>query len=153
MTRLASAIESEVMPPNVTTGKNPTVYIVEGDQALREGLTMLCRESDFAVSAYPSAQALFAEAHPEPPGCIIVDDQLPDMNAVQMLQALQAAHIGLPIIILGGDSDVQTAVNTMRAGAFHYLEKPYLRWRLMQSVSEAVERSSASGESSSIKTR
>ena len=128
------------------------MYIVEGDDAVRYSLAMLCRESDFTVCTYPSAQALFADP-PQSPGCIIIDDQLPDMNALQMLHALHQADIVLPIIILGADSDVRTAVNTMRAGAFHYLEKPYLRWRLMESVSEAVERSNASGLSSSIKTR
>ncbi|MDH3638240.1 MAG: response regulator [Gammaproteobacteria bacterium] len=153
MTTPPAIVDAEVMPPDVRLRRTPTVYIVERDEAVRRSLTMLCRGSEFAVSAYASVQALLENPRPKPPGCIIVDDQLPDMNALQILQALHEADIGLPIIILGADSDVQTAVNTMRAGAFYYLEKPYLRWSLLESVSEAVERSHAPGLSSSIKTR
>ncbi len=145
--------EAKGMPRDVRATGNPTVHIVEGDDAVRRSLEMLCRGAQFDVSVYPTVESLLTATHPQPPGCIVADDHLPDMSALQMLHTLRDANIHLPIIILGGTSDVQTAVNMMRAGAFHFLEKPYLRRRLVESVSEAVERSLVGGPSSSIKIR
>ncbi len=115
-----------------------TVFIVDDDPGVCHALGRLIAGDGFRVMTYPSAEAFLLEANSVREGCIIVDVRLPEMTGPQLQNALQSRAIRLPIIFVSGHADVATAVATLRAGAFHFLEKPVDANLLLESIHAAL---------------
>jgi two-component system CheB/CheR fusion protein len=58
-------------------------------------------------------------------GCLLIDEQLPKMNGTNLVSTLRKAACRTPIIMITGEGNIQIAVNTMKAGANDFLEKPF----------------------------
>lgn len=81
-----------------------------------------------------------------PPGCILLDIRMPGMTGVELQQRLRAMTKSLPIIFVTGHGDVATAVKTVKAGAFDFLEKPVDGAVLEKTIERAVRVSLAESE-------
>ena len=73
--------------------------------------------------------------------CLLVDAYLPGMSGLELLSRLHQAGHRLPAIMMTGDSDVQIAVQAMKAGASDFVEKPIGRHDLLDSIERALEQS------------
>ncbi|MCL4105870.1 UNVERIFIED_CONTAM: hypothetical protein GTU68_012508 [Idotea baltica] len=69
---------------------------------------------------------------------VLCDYRLPDRDGFEMLKAIRKEHPTLPVIIITGYSDVKTAVNVIKYGAFDYVTKPILPEEILQKVKEAI---------------
>jgi two-component system response regulator FixJ len=116
-----------------------TVHIVDDEEAIRKSLAFLLTMNGFAVRVHNSATDFLAFAPGISNGCLVTDLRMPDMNGVELLRALQAAHAMLPSIVITGHGDVPMAVEAMRAGALDFIEKPFEDKILI----EAIERAAA----------
>lgn len=118
--------------------KKPTIHIVEEDSIVREGLVRLCSRLDADIESYASIDDLFTAGRPAPPGCVVVEVNLPKNEVAQLLKRLHNGDTGVPVIFLSSGSDVETAVEVMREGAFDFIEKPFLSRKLLHRIEEAV---------------
>ena len=121
--------------------KKPTIHIVEEDSIVREGLVRLCSRLDADIEAYASIDDLLKPCRPAPPGCVVVEVNLTKNEVAQLLQRLHNGDAGVPVIFLSSGSDIETAVEVMREGAFDFIEKPFLSRKLLHRIDEAVRAS------------
>jgi two-component system response regulator FixJ len=106
-------------------GPERVVYVVDDDAAVRRSLERMLDAAGFKAKSYGSA-AIFLEAAPRlPGGCVLLDIRMPGMDGLELQTRLQDAGIALPVIVMTGQGDVQTAVRAMKAGAVDFIEKPY----------------------------
>ncbi len=70
---------------------------------------------------------------------VLLDLHLPDLDGMELLERLKAARPELQVIILTGDTDVKTATEAIRRGAYHFLTKPLVREELVVTVRRAIE--------------
>src|SRR4051812_44627148 len=91
-----------------------TVHIVDDDEAVRRSLERLLRAAGFATAAYSSAQAFLDRVPGLSAGCILLDVRMPEMDGLELQARLAALNILLPVIVMTGYGDVQTAVRTMQ---------------------------------------
>ncbi len=103
----------------------PIVAVIEADATERRTLCSLLSSLDIDVRDYGSAESYLA-AHIGSHGCLITEVSLPGMSGLDLLRRLRAQHEGLPIILLGEESDVHAAVTAMREGAVDFFEKPHV---------------------------
>lgn len=116
----------------------PTVFVVDDDEGVRESLCFLIRSIGLPVEAF-SSPAEFIEAYrPERPGCLILDMRLPGLSGLQLQQHLRERELELPIIFVTGHGDVPMAVSALKAGAFDFLEKPYSDQQLLDRVQHCI---------------
>jgi FixJ family two-component response regulator len=116
-----------------------TVFMVDDDDAVRDALTLMLRQSGMAVEAFASAEAFLAFCQPEHRGCAVVDMRMPGMDGMQLQQALSGRGILLPIIFLTGHGDIPLSVRAIKAGAVDFLTKPVSRKQLLASVQSAMQ--------------
>jgi FixJ family two-component response regulator len=120
-----------------------TVYVVDDDPSVREGLHTLFRSAGWEAEAFESAEDFLASARADTPACLVLDVSLPDFSGLELQQALRAEQTDLPIIFITGHGDVPMSVRAMKAGAVEFLTKPCDNDALLEAVRQALERSRA----------
>ena len=135
----------------------PTVFVVDDDQAVRRFLCGLITSVDVPVESYASAQDFLDSYEPGRPGCLLLDIRMPGMSGLELQQELDRRAIDLPVIILTGHGNVQVAVNAMKAGAVDFVEKPFnnelLLDRIQRALSDSVKVREIRLEQEKIKAR
>ena len=119
----------------------PTVFIVDDDDAVRRFLTGLIRSIDLKVEAYASAQDFLDAYQPGRPGCLLLDVRMPGMSGLELQRELAERSIALQVVILTGHGNVPVAVQAMKAGAVDFIEKPFNNELLLDRIQRAVAQS------------
>ncbi|MCP5366350.1 MAG: response regulator transcription factor [Hyphomicrobiales bacterium] len=124
----------------------PTVFVVDDDEAVRDSLRWLLESVDLAVVTCDSAAA-FAEVYRRGrPGCLVTDVRMPGLSGLDLQQRLAEAGVDLPVIVVTGHGDISMAVRAMKAGAFDFIEKPYNDQVMVDVVQAAVAQSLRQGD-------
>ena len=116
----------------------PTVHIVDDDEAVCRSLSLLVRSAGLQAQTYPSAEAFLRGYRPDGPACLILDVRMPDMSGLELQAALAERGIPLPVIMISGQGDIPMAVSAIQHGALDFVEKPFVRGRLLELVRQAL---------------
>ena len=120
----------------------PKILVVEDESAIRRVLVkILSEESDTyqLEEAEDGLRGLEAIKNNDY-DLILCDIKMPKMDGVEVLEAARKIKPEIPFIMISGHGDLDTAVNTMRLGAFDYISKPPDLNRLLTTVRNAVDR-------------
>jgi RNA polymerase sigma factor (sigma-70 family) len=120
--------------------QRPTVFVVDDDAAVRDGLALLLETADLKVTAFPSAEAFLAAFDPAQPGCLVLDVRMPGRSGPQLQAELNQRGVRLPIVFLTAHGDIPTTVQAMKGGAVDFLTKPIDARLLLERVQAALER-------------
>lgn len=115
------------------------VQIVEDDAVFRELLESLLGEAGFQTRTHDSAGAFLAVADTLPPGCIVTDIRMPQIDGLELIARLKAMGVGHPVIVISGHGEVPLVVEAMRRGAIDFLKKPLDPVTFLDRVRWAVE--------------
>jgi FixJ family two-component response regulator len=130
------------MPSTVSSrNERPIVAVVEADPARRGLICALLGSLDITVSAYESAESYLESATPDA-CCLITDVALPGMSGIDLLRCLRERGSMLPMIVVGEDYDVRTAVTAIREGASDFIERPRLELAIVQRVEQLLRSTS-----------
>jgi two-component system response regulator FixJ len=131
--------------------QEPTVFIVDDDQEVREAIQLLMESVGLEVETFPSAQEYLDNFDKSRRGCLILDVRMAGMSGLELQARLQAEDSHPPIVIITGHGDVPMAVRAIQAGAIDFIEKPFNDQSLLDSVHRALEKDAqVSGEASQI---
>ncbi len=118
------------------------VLVVDDEQRLANGLqTRLSENGHEAVTAYTGKQAL-AESKTKSFDVCILDIRLPDIDGIDLLKKLKDLQPTMEIVMLTGFASLDTAIESMKRGAYDYLTKPYKLSRLENVIAKAYEKKS-----------
>lgn len=117
----------------------PTVFIVDDDQAVRSALRWLIESAGLPVRGYGSAEEFLDAFDPEHPGCLVLDIRLPGMSGIELQRHLNLIAAVIPIIVITGHADVETAVRALKTGAVEFIEKPLDEADLLEKIRDALE--------------
>lgn len=115
------------------------IRVVDDDRDFLEGLCFLLDAKGWKTVGYRSAQSFRTSDAPSMPGCLILDIRMPGMSGIELQAEMKRREIDLPIIILTGHADIDSAVKTLKMGAVDFLQKPVTPELLFESVEEAVK--------------
>jgi two-component system response regulator FixJ len=121
----------------------PTIYVVDDDAGVRDGLKALLAVKGFEVATFASAEAFLADVGEIGPGCVLVDVRMPGMSGLELQRELKKKHAALPVVIITGHGDVPMAVTALKAGAIDFIEKPFDTDALLAAIDEAMLRAAA----------
>lgn len=126
-----------------------TVYLVDDDGDVRDAIVFLLENEGFPVRAFAVPQALLDELDGDSRGCLVLDVRLPQMDGLQLLEALRARSVDMPAVFISGHGDIPLAVRAVQAGALDFLEKPFRDDVLLEKVSNGLELDRSTSESHS----
>ena len=119
----------------------PTVYIVDDDEAVRNSLVWLVSSVKLPAIAYGSADEFLDSLSPGTTGCILIDVRMPGISGLQLQEILKERAPGLAVIIVTAHADVPMAIRAMKAGAVDFIEKPFNDQHVIELISKAMEKS------------
>jgi two-component system, LuxR family, response regulator FixJ len=114
------------------------VHIVDDDPAVRRTLERLLDGMGFQTRSYDSPSAFLDIASSLSAGCLVLDIRMPGMDGFEVQARLLELGIALPVIVVTGQGDVESAVRAMKAGAVDYIEKPYSAAVLRAAINTAL---------------
>ena len=116
------------------------VHLIDDDEGVREGLTILLAEAGFMVRSYKSGTDFLEGLSTANAGVIISDIRMPGIDGLELQQRLKSANKMLPLIFITGHGDIQMAVQAIREGASDFIEKPFDDQILIDAVHTALKR-------------
>jgi two-component system response regulator FixJ len=116
-----------------------TVYVLDDDEAVLRSLERLLNSVNFEPITFNRPEVFLAAAHTFKSGCVLLDVHLPSMSGLEVQAQLHKMRNDLPIIVMTGEGDIQTAVRAMKGGAADFLEKPYSDHTLLRAIEAAFE--------------
>ncbi len=116
------------------------VLIVEDDPATRIGLTELVRTWGFLADSAEDGEEALQKVTSFRPGIVVTDLVMPRMDGHQLLKALREHDVDISVVILTAQGSVESAVETMKDGAYDYLTKPVDPQRLQILLQKVTER-------------
>ncbi|MEC5384668.1 LuxR C-terminal-related transcriptional regulator [Uliginosibacterium sp. H3] len=114
------------------------VHIVDDDAAIRDALGFLLRTHGIASQSWADAESFLLDYRDSMRGCILLDVRMSAMTGPECFDVLRGRGCRMPVVFLTGHGDVPLAVDALRAGAIHFIEKPPHHDLLLSAVREAL---------------
>lgn len=116
------------------------VFVVDDDFDIRESVSWVLKSVGYTVTTFSSADEFLRHDVAPKTHCLVVDLLLPGMTGLKLCQEVLARKTACAFIVITGNGDVPSAVEAMRMGAYDFLEKPFSRERLLNSVHDALQK-------------
>ena len=118
------------------------ILVIEDEAAIRRVLVKILSEENDAYSVEEAEDGLkgLETIRNNDYDLVLCDIKMPKMDGVEVLEAARKIKPEIPFIMISGHGDLDTAVNTMRLGAFDYISKPPDLNRLLTTVRNALDR-------------
>ena len=100
------------------------LFIVDDDAMMRDALSVVFTLAGYRVTGFVDGETFLAVASDRTPAAVLLDLHLPAKSGLVVLRELDARSYPAPIFIVTSDSDVSSAVEAVKSGAFDYLVKP-----------------------------
>jgi len=133
----------------------PKILIIEDEDAIRRVLKKILLEEDQNYSIDEAEDGLqgIDLIKKTTYDLILCDIKMPKMDGLEVLSACQKLQPELPVIMISGHGDLETAVETMRNGAFDYISKPPDLNRLLNTVRIALDHTQLAQENKQLKKK
>ncbi len=133
--------------PTVVPTEPEQIFLVDDNDAFRSSTRWLLQGHGYRVDAFSDPRHFLAyiDAGPArvPRSCLLLDMRMPEMSGMEVQDALRQRGCLLPIVFISGHGDVPLAVEAMRKGALHFLEKPFSNETLISALRDALKQAEA----------
>jgi two-component system, LuxR family, response regulator FixJ len=116
----------------------PIIHLIDDDESVLHSLSSLVETIGHECRCFDSAEAFLVNLPEEKTGCVITDLQMDGINGIELQQELLSKNSPLPLIIVSGKADVESAVELMENGAVTLLKKPYQHQQLISAIDKAL---------------
>ena len=131
------------------------ILIIEDEAAIRRVLVKILSEENasYTVEEAEDGAAGYEKIKNTDYDLVLCDIKMPKMDGVELLEAVKKIKPEIPMVMISGHGDMETAINTMRLGAFDYISKPPDLNRLLNTVRNALDKKQLVVENTILKKK
>ena len=131
------------------------ILIVEDEASIRRVLVKILSEEDKSHEIYEAEDGLIAlnKIKKENFDLVLCDIKMPKMDGIEVLEFTKKIKPETPIIMISGHGDLETAVDSMKKGAYDYISKPPDLNRLLNTVRNAIDKKNLTIENTLLKRK
>lgn len=131
------------------------ILIVDDEPDIRDGISGILEDEGYDVRTAATAEQALQEVRTRTPSLVLVDVWLEgsDMDGLSLLNYIKSVDSLIPVIVISGHGNIETAVAAIRRGAYDFLEKPFKSDRLLMLVERAIEAAQLKQENSRLRTQ
>ena len=131
------------------------ILIVDDEADIRELVSGILEDEGFATRMARDSEECFATIEQRRPSLVVLDIWLQGsrLDGLEVLSLIKRQHPDLPVVIISGHGNIETAVTAIRRGAYDYIEKPFKADRLVLVVQRAIEAQQLKRENKELRER
>ena len=117
------------------------ILIIDDNSDIRVILNELIQDAGYKTRLAANYNQALAEIDKKLPDVAIIDVKLDkgDNDGIELLNHIKSKDKNVPVIIISGHANIEMAINSLKSGAFEFIQKPFDKERLMNFVNRAVE--------------
>jgi len=117
----------------------PHVLVVDDEASMLDSLRILLRNSGFEVSTAQGGRAGVKEVENSKPDIVLTDIRMPRVTGIDVLQAAKEVDTEIVVILMTAQASLQSAIDGVNEGAYHYIQKPFANDDLLAICRRAAE--------------
>lgn len=118
---------------------NKSILIVDDEDGIRYSLRGILEDEGFEVSEAESGELALNHLADERPDLVFLDIWLPGIDGLEVLERIKKEWDWLPVVMISGHGNIETAVSAIKKGAFDFIEKPLSLEKVVITAEKAVE--------------
>ena len=128
------------------------ILIVDDNSDIRNILNELIIDAGYKTRVAANYNQALSEIDKKMPDVAILDVKLDkgDNDGIQLLTHIKSKNNDVPVIMISGHANIEMAINSLRSGAFEFIQKPFDKERLLNFVKRAVENFNLKKENKSL---
>lgn len=119
---------------------DPKVLFVDDEEELRKAGRQTLELADMEVETFPSAKAVLPLISTNANAVLVTDIRMQGTDGIDLMKQVHEIDPDFPVILVTGHGDVDLAVESMKIGAYDFLEKPYPPSRLVETIARAQDK-------------
>lgn len=116
-----------------------TILLIDDEKSIRKSLEGILTDEGYSVISEGYGKPGLKAFKENAPNAVLLDIWLPDADGVDILAEMVKENKNIPVIMISGHSDIETAIKTIRIGAYDFIEKPLSLERVLITVDNAVK--------------
>ncbi|MEZ5691617.1 MAG: sigma-54 dependent transcriptional regulator [Rickettsiales bacterium] len=131
------------------------ILIVDDEKDIRELISDILKDAKYGTRTAHSSDSAFRAIAERVPSAIILDIWLQgsELDGLGILEMVKKKYPHIPVVMISGHGNIETAVSSIKMGAYDFIEKPFKEDRLLLVVERALENAKLRMENSELKTR
>ncbi len=129
------------------------ILVVDDEEGIRYSLRGILEDEGYGVDDAGSAEEGLEKVAQEAPDLIFLDIWLPGMDGLAALEALRETQPEIPVVMISGHGNIETAVSAIKKGAFDFIEKPLSLEKVVLAAAKALEVRELRRENSALRAR
>ncbi|HEX8569202.1 MAG TPA: sigma-54 dependent transcriptional regulator [Caulobacteraceae bacterium] len=131
------------------------VLVVDDEADIRELVSGILEDEGYRVRTASDSESALAAVRARKPGLVVLDIWMQGggMDGLELLDVLKGLDADLPVLMISGHGNIETAVSAIKRGAYDFLEKPFKSDRLLLCVERAIETTTLRRENRRLRTQ
>lgn len=131
----------------------PKVLIIDDERAIRSTLSEILQHEDYKTEVAENGEDGLKKFSAEKYDVVLCDIKMPKMDGIEFLEKAKAINPDIPVIMISGHGNIETAVEAVKKGAFDFISKPPDLNRLLITIRNATEKVELVIETKTLKRR
>jgi UDP-3-O-[3-hydroxymyristoyl] N-acetylglucosamine deacetylase len=132
---------------------NETVLVVDDEQRIRSSLRGILSDEGFRVLDTGVAPEVMDLIERESPAVVLLDVWMPEIDGIELLRRIKSERPNLPVIMISGHANIQSAVAATKLGAADFIQKPFSVSGLLAAIARVLEGGDGGHASGSVSDR
>ena len=131
------------------------ILIIDDNPDIRIILNELIQDAGYKTRLAANYNQALSEIDKKLPEVAIIDVKLDkgDNDGIELLTHIKKKNKDIPVIIISGHANIEMAVNSLKSGAFEFIQKPFDKERLLNFVNRAVENFNLKNENKNLQSK
>ncbi|MEM9234464.1 MAG: response regulator, partial [Pseudomonadota bacterium] len=131
------------------------ILVVDDERDIRELIAGILDDEGYDPRTAANSDAVFEAVRERLPALVVLDIWLQGskLDGLAILDELKALHPDLPVIVISGHGNIETAIAAIRKGAYDFIEKPFNADKLMITIGRALEVAQLRRENTELRER
>src|SRR5688500_2097865 len=131
----------------------PDILIIDDEKAIRKALTEILSSEGYKIEEAADGEEGLKKFRDKVYDVVLCDIKMPKLDGIEFLQKAGEANSDVPVIMISGHGNIETAVDAVKKGAFDYISKPPDLNRMLITIRNAMDRSSLVTETKVLKRK
>ena len=131
------------------------ILIIDDNADIRLILEELIKDAGYKTRLAANFNQALNEIDKKLPDVAIIDVKLDkgDNDGIQLLDHIKSKNIDIPVIMISGHANIEMAINSLKSGAFEFIQKPFDKERLLNFVNRAIENYNLKNENKNLNSK